>query len=365
MRRHIRGSVRLKHLNASGRWPSGNTRYYYRPKGQKGIPLPDLRPEEPAFLEAYLAASNGEPPKPDRAVTGTIAAGITAYLGSDTYQGLATSTRGVWRRYLDDIRERYGQGTMETLQAKHIRQDLAMFAAHPANNRLKVWRSLCKWWLDAGLVEDNPAKHVEKRRTPPAKGAAPWSRADMQTFRDHWPIGTQERLAFELMYQTCSAIGDMTRLSPNMVKNGWLTYTRQKSKSTAVCPWTAPAPTWFEPSEFLHDCIAAAPRGLTFLLTAHNRPRGAKGAASWFSRVCTMAGLPDHSAHGIRKGRAAIFKENGATADQRMAILGHETEEEAQNYSKSADLMRIVTGTEKFQLLEQVPTPPEKRKQIK
>ena len=51
-----------------------------------------------------------------------------------------------------------------------------------------------------------------------------------------------------------------------------------------------------------------------------------------------------------------MFKENGAATDQRMAILGHETEGEAQRYSKSADLQRIITGTEKFQLSEQVPT---------
>lgn len=362
MRRRFRGQVRLKHLNASGRWPSGNVRFYYRPKGQKGIPMPDLPPEDPAFLAAYLAVSNGQSVEPEKPITGTIAAGIAAYMRSDVFMALAPSTRGVWRRYLDDIRQRYGRATMETLQPKYIRQDLALFAAHPANNRLKVWRGLCKWWLDAGLIEENPAKHVDRRKTPPAQGATPWSREDMQTFRNHWPVGTQERLAFELMYQTCAAIGDMTRLGPNMVKNGWLTYTRQKSKSTAVCPWTAPAPDWFEPSEYLHGCIDAAPKGITFHLTAHNRPRGAKGAASWFSGVCTAAGLPDHSAHGIRKGRAAIFKENGASADQRMAILGHETEEEAQNYSKSADLVRIVSGTEKFQLLEQVPTRHKKHK---
>lgn len=51
-----------------------------------------------------------------------------------------------------------------------------------------------------------------------------------------------------------------------------------------------------------------------------------------------------------------MFKENGATTDQRMAILGHETEAEATRYSKSADQRRIIEGTEKFQLSEQVPT---------
>jgi hypothetical protein len=55
------------------------------------------------------------------------------------------------------------------------------------------------------------------------------------------------------------------------------------------------------------------------------------------------------TAHGIRKHRAAVFKENGAASDQRMAILGHETATEAARYSKSADLRRVITGTESSQ----------------
>lgn len=341
----------MKHLNASGRWPSGNVRFYYRPKGRKGVALPDLPPDDPGFLSAYAAAAGGVQKEEPREPAGTIAAGVVAYLGSDAYLGLAVSTRGVWRRYLDDIRARYGRGTIATLEPKHIRQDLARFAAHPANNRLKVWRSLCKWWFSSGLAESNAAKSVERRKTPKATGAAPWSRKDMTTFREYWPVGTPERLAFELMYQTCAAIGDMTRLGPNMVSGGWLTYTRQKSKSMATCPWLVPAPRWFEPSRDLFNCIEAAPRGLTFLLTKQGRPKSPKAAAQWFSRACTDAGLPDHSAHGIRKGRAAIFRENGATVDQRMAVLGHETEEESQLYSRSADLQRVVLGDQKFQLL--------------
>lgn len=355
MRRDIRG-VRLKHLNAAGRWPSGNVRFYYRPRGRKGIALPDLPPEHPEFLAAYAKAAEGEVPKTTADATGTIAAGVVAYLGSDAYLELAASTRGVWRRSLDDIRLRYGAGTLETLEPKHIRQDLARLSGHPANNRLKVWRSLCKWWFDSGMAETNPAKSVERRKTAKAQGATSWSRDDMEAFRSHWPIGTPERLAFELMYQTCAAVGDMTRLGPGMVSGGWLTYTRQKSKSMATCPWLAPAPRWFEPSPHLAACIEAAPRGITFLLTAHHRPRSPKSAAQWFSRACTDAGLPDHSAHGIRKGRAAMFRENGATVDQRMAILGHETEEESQMYSRGADLQRVVLGDQKFQLVAKVGT---------
>ena len=56
------------------------------------------------------------------------------------------------------------------------------------------------------------------------------------------------------------------------------------------------------------------------------------------------------SAHGIRKHRASVFKENGAAPEQRMAFLGHETQSEAARYSKSADLQKIVSGKESSNL---------------
>lgn len=364
MRRDIRG-VRLKHLNASGRWPSGNVRFYYRPKGRKGIPLPDLPPDHPDWLAAYAAAASGKRIEAPQPQTGTIAAGIAAYLASDVYLGLGSATRGNRRLTLDRLRRLYGDGSMATLRTQHIRQDLAKLPAHPANNRLKVWRGLCKWWVSVGLIETDPARDVERRRTPPSEGARPWTRDDMAAFREHWSVGTAQRLAFELLYQSCAAIGDMTRLGPGNVTDGWLVYTRQKSRSVATCPWTVPAPEWFEASPFLAQCIEAAPRGITFLLTAQKRPRSAKSAASWFSGACCEAGLPGLSAHGLRKGRAAMFRENGAQADQRMAILGHETAAEAAHYAKSADLRRIVSGTEKFQLATEVGTSQKKVLKIK
>jgi integrase len=351
MRRVVSGGIRLKHLNQSGRWPSGNPRLYYRPKGEKGVALPDLPPDAPGFLEAYARAAGGEPqvgkPQAEKPhPTGTIGAAIVAYLRSETFSALALSSRMVWRRALDDMRRRYGEGDLVDLRTRHIRIDLAPLAAHPANNRLKVWRSFCRWAVDAGLIDEDPARSVRTRATPKTDGHKAWGREDAQKFRKHWPIGTPERLAFELMYRTCASIGDACTLGPRMIEDGWLSYQRRKSGSVAVCPWTVPAPDWFEANDDLHTALAAQPRHLTFMVTPSGAARSHKGAAQWFSRACTAAGLADLSAHGIRKFRAATFRENGASVDQRMAILGHETQSEAARYSKSADLRRTVSGGE-------------------
>lgn len=353
-RRYIRNEVRLKYLSQSGFWPSGNPRWYFKPKGQKAVAMPDLPKAHEKFLQAYVIASGHNPTaKPKNFSKGTIGAGVTAYLGSSSFLGLADSSKERWRSRCDDIRERFGEAQLEGLTARHIKKDLARFDGHSANNRLKVWRSLCRYWDQDGMIETNVAKLVAMRDTVKSDGFTPWTREDFQAFRDHWAVGTKERLAFELMYRTCAAIGDTCRLTREMVSDdGWLTYTRQKSKSLATSPFYVDGPGWFEATDDLMDCLSVEAVHHTFLTTQNGGARSPKGAAQWFSKAATLAGLDrGKTAHGVRKGRAAMFKENGAEADKRMAILGHETEGEATRYSKSADLQKTIMGTDKFQLL--------------
>ncbi|MEY8117855.1 tyrosine-type recombinase/integrase [Falsihalocynthiibacter sp. BN13B15] len=164
----------------------------------------------------------------------------------------------------------------------------------------------------------------------------------------HWPLHSQERVAFEVLYRSCAAIGDAVTLGPNMVDDeGWLTYTRKKSVSMATAPFNGlVAPNWFGWTDDLERALAAQPKRhfALFMCTSFGTPRLHKGAASWFSRACNAAGMPHLSSHGVRKYRASMFKENGATPEQRMAILGHESKHEAGLYSKSADLRKVITN---------------------
>lgn len=351
MRSNLRGKfVRLKHLNRSGTWPSGNPRYYYRRPGHKAVPMPDAPIDSLTFREAHSAAERATgAPQPLNHGTGSIGAAIVAYAASDVFLSLSASTRDQRKRIMDKLRSAYGSAALKDLRPRHIRQDLAKLAAHPANNRLKVWRALGKWWVDAGLLDDDPAFPVRKRATPNSDGFEAWTREDVAAFRAHWPHDTAQRLAFELMHRTCASIGDACRIGPGMVRDGWLTYRRQKSGTEATCPFLVPGPAWFEADEHLSLALDHAPRAMTYLCTAQNRPRSPKAAAAWFSKACRDAGI-SKTAHGIRKYRASVFKENGASDAQRMAILGHETATEAARYSKSADLRRVITGTENFQL---------------
>ena len=86
----------------------------------------------------------------------------------------------------------------------------------------------------------------------------------------------------------------------------------------------------------------------TFLVTAFKRPFTANGFGNWFRRRCDEAGLPDCSAHGLRKAGAARAAENGATTHELMAIFGWQTVKEAERYTQAAQRKRLAEGAERL-----------------
>lgn len=340
----------MKGLKVSGRFPSGNPRHYFRtPTGSPDIPLPDAPKDSPEFLKAYAEAAEGKRVKAPYVhhKSGTIGAAIRAFMASDFYRTRADSTREGWRRTLADFEGKYAKARLSDLQPKHIRQDLSPLKPNPANNRLKVWRALCKWSVADGLIESDPAREVRPKDAPKSDGFEPWVSSDVEMFRAFWAVGTPQRLALELMLHTGAAIGDAVKLGPGNVKSGWLSYKRNKSKTVCTCPFTAPKPAYFPGSPFLQECISKAPKGLTYLCTPKGHPRSAKSATQWFSKAAKKAGLDDgKAAHGVRKYLAVTMAEAGASEAQRMAILGHDTTTQTREYSKTADAKRIISGTE-------------------
>ncbi|WP_276716923.1 tyrosine-type recombinase/integrase [Pseudooceanicola nitratireducens] len=236
---------------------------------------------------------------------------------------------------------------MTDLKPRHIRTDLGRLSANPANNRLKIWRALCRFWVDAGLIEEDPAISVRKRKVASTIGHEPWLWQDVQAFRDRWPIGTMQRLALELAVSTGAARTDLVRLGPGMLdKEGWLSYRRSKSGGVAVVPLLCELPDWMPHNPYLQECLEIAPRHLTWLSTKRGAARSDKALGTWFSNAARDAGISKgKTLHGIRKLLSVTMAENGAPAEQRMAILGHETEAEARNYSKTASLKKIISGT--------------------
>jgi integrase len=355
MRRGVQ--AKLKHLNPSGRFPSGNVRYYYRPKGSKGIAMPDLPTDHPAFLAAYAKAAGVEPRAPLR--EGSLASGLALYKGSDAFAALAASTQSVRVRVLDDIARRYGHANRAELAARHIEADLSQFRGHVRNNRLKVWRGFCAWLQDHDGLARDPSDGIKRAKTAKSNGHVPWTADEIEAYRAHWQIGTVERLAFELIYWTGARVSDAVRLGPgNVDREGWLSFRQKKTGGEVSIPFDRPLPDFAQvyasDLAMLHDAIRHRPeRHMTYLHTRAGASRSGKAVSQWFAARARVAGVQGKTAHGLRKARAKALAEAGGSAPQIGAWTGHESLKEIERYIRDFSKRQALSRTERGQ---KVPT---------
>jgi integrase len=80
---------------------------------------------------------------------------------------------------------------------------------------------------------------------------------------------------------------------------------------------------------------------MTFLTTSQGRPFTSAGFGNWFRDRCNEAGLPQCSAHGLRKAAATRLANAGCSSDQIRAITGHRSLSEVAHYTRSADQQRL------------------------
>jgi site-specific recombinase XerD len=116
------------------------------------------------------------------------------------------------------------------------------------------------------------------------------------------------------------------------VRNGWLRFTQFKTKIGVELP-ILPA---------LQQSLSASPTGdLTFLVTSQGKAFTAAGFGNEFREWCNEAGLPQCSAHGLRKAAATRAAENGATTHQLMAMFGWLNLAEAERYTRTVQRRKL------------------------
>jgi integrase len=97
---------------------------------------------------------------------------------------------------------------------------------------------------------------------------------------------------------------------------------------------------------------AATADNLTFLVTRTGAPFTAAGFGNHFREWCNEAGLPQCSAHGLRKAICRRLAEAGCSSLQIAAITGHTTSRLVDHYTAARDqtllaraAMASITGT--------------------
>ncbi|MCG0998148.1 site-specific integrase [Acetobacter persici] len=326
--------IRLKHLQkyTDNR---GRVRCYLRVPGKKGIALP--APDDAKFLVRYAEAMaslvddepNGK--SPPRSLSSL----IVEWYRSPSFVSIKESTQITYRRILEYMREQdYAHVTVSAFKPHHIRKIINARASTPAraNHILRMFRMLMSYAVDIGWLQTDPTIGIKRLRTKD-EGAQAWSEEEIAQYQRHWPIGSRQRLAFDLMLHTGQRRSDIVGMGLRSIVGGYLGLTQIKTGKALKIP--------------IHPClldsvVAWEGTGDTFLETRHGKPCSSNGFYNQFVKWCAAAGLPTGlSPHGLRKAAGRRLAEAGCTPHQIASILGHSTLAEVERYTASASQQQL------------------------
>ena len=291
------------------------------------------------FMRCYAAALEGTEPQPSkiggsRTLPGSVNALCVSYYGSPNFRGLKASTAAVRRNIIEsEIRSKHGDKPVARLERKHINDIIGAKNETPqaANNLLMVLKLLLNYAVEIGMIRSNPALGVKgyARR---GEGFHAWGEADVAQFEAFYPVGTKERLALALLLYTGQRVSDVARMGQQHVKGEHIAIRQEKTDT----------PLMLKMHPKLVSILAAVPRNnLTFLVTEHGKPFTSASFGNWFRKRCNEAGLPQCSAHGLRKCAATRLADAGCSLHRIMAVTGHKSMSSVAPYTKRADQARL------------------------
>ena len=294
----------------------GKRMWYFRVGHGKRIKLPGNY-GTPEFMEAYRTAlarhSSGE------AKTGrTLAWLIDQYRHSPAYEALARETKKQFRYQLDALRKKSGESPIAGITASTIAAGRDARASKPsdANKFLKCSSALFRFAVDRQWMANNPAKGIEKVKTP-SLGFHTWTEDEAKAFEDKWPVGTRERLAFDLLVYTGVRRSDVVRLGRQHTRQGEITITTEKSRNMGK-----PVEVTITILPPLALSIAETNTGdMTYLVTLKGTAFKKETFGNWFREACREAKVKG-SAHGLRKLAAVRMAGAGATEAELNAVFG-------------------------------------------
>lgn len=289
----------------------------------------------------YNAAAIAQP-KPvasSRTKPGSIHALGVAYYGSADFLRLRPSTQRTYKGIFDRYRDKYGDNPVALLEPRHIRNQMDKLAAHPtaANNMLKVLRAVMRFAVDRGFTRSDPTTGVRmlKYRT---QGFHTWTDDEIAQFEARWPVGSKQRLGFDLLLHTAQRSGDVRQMTVHQIAGDRVIVRQEKTDQPIDIPQ--------HPG--LQKSLAASKLGHSVLLTTLNgQPYSEKGFGNWIKKAAVSAGLPHCSAHGLRKAAARRLAEAGCSVHEIMAITGHQSLKEVERYTREANRRGLADGAMK------------------
>ena len=91
-------------------------------------------------------------------------------------------------------------------------------------------RAFFAWAIEDKLVTIDPTKGVKLLAGPnDAHGFHTWTQAELDRYEAQWPVGTRERLAYDLLLYTGLRRGDAVRVGHPHERDGVITVRMEKT----------------------------------------------------------------------------------------------------------------------------------------
>ncbi|RYG86570.1 MAG: hypothetical protein EON58_21585, partial [Alphaproteobacteria bacterium] len=176
---------------------------------------------------------------------------------------------------------------IKAVRNKHFRTPVTM------NRFVNVMQAFMNWAVDNEIVEFNPIPRGKKAKLKEnTESHEPWSDSDVANFRDHWPVGTSERLAFELIACTAARCANAVKLGRTNIHGSNLVFKPVKDGDEVSVPI----------SDDLRDALGERVNSQYFIRGRwEHSPKNAASLSQLISDAAKLAGLQTgRTAHGIR-----------------------------------------------------------------
>jgi integrase len=318
----------------------GKAVWYARAGGSSRGPRIRLHAEfgTAEFWAEYQAALASVPHKPRTAPhEGSLAWLIERYRETTAWTYLSPATRRQRENIFGHVLETAGAQPFAKITTAVIMAGRDRRANTPSQARhfLNAMRGLFRWAVKARLVKTDPTVGVDSPPRPQSEGFTPWSEDDIAAYESRWRIGTRQRVWLDVLIYTGLRRGDAVRFGRQHVRNGVGTIKTEKTDTEVTLPILP----------VLAETLKVGPCGdLTFIAGESGRPLAKESFGNLFREACRDAGLPNRSAHGLRKAAATRAANAGATVAELEAIFGWQGGTMAALYTRAADRRRLAQG---------------------
>lgn len=308
----------------------GKTRWRVRVgKQQRNVPPPN-HPDHRAMVAAAILDMEKKRTPHGRNTLSWVVANYTAT--SPAWRALGDKTKKDKSALFRRMEKAWGKYDLTTLPAVKLAELMDGVEADATHNRmLTLWRQLFAHMKKRGWRKDDPSAGIERRKWT-VEHTHIWTDQELDAYRRRWPLGSKQRAAFHLMFDTRQACADAAHMGRRMEDDGLIKGRRVKTRGQYTVSI----------SDDLEAAIAPFRSLTTYLLTHKGESYSERGLHNAMSDWIEAAGLPKAcTPHGLRGAGLTRDAEAGATEKELMETGGFQNTSEVKIYIREADRRKL------------------------